>query len=355
MKFRQAPLALLVLTLAGTAHAQSSVTLFGVVDVGLQFGRGSIANRTQIANSSYTPSRLGFRGVEDLGGGMSASFWLEAGLSPDTGLGQATNSNNQTTGGSQTPGGGQGITFNRRSTVSLAGSVGELRLGRDYTPQFWNLTIFDPFLTSGVGANQAFVGSLGGPTLVRASNSVGYFLPSNLGGIYGQAQLYFGENPSNVANKSDGNGGGVRLGYASGPVNVALAYGNTKYVTGDVRAVSLGGSYDFGVAKVYAMVQRDDVRGAAPDGRGFLLAVSAPVGASELRASYSVIKSTASGEPTSNKLTVGYVYNLSKRTNVYATAARLRNSGGASAALGGAQTAANRSSSGLDLGMRHVF
>jgi predicted porin len=78
--------------------AQSSVTLFGVVDTDLAIGRGSVADRTQLSNSGNATSRIGFRGVEDLGGGMSASFWLEAGLSTDDGQGNATNSNNQPSG-----------------------------------------------------------------------------------------------------------------------------------------------------------------------------------------------------------------------------------------------------------------
>ncbi len=86
---------------------------------------------------------------------MSASFWLEAGVNNDDGSGAATATNNQ--GGTT---GGGGLTFNRRSTVSLAGGWGELRLGRDYTPQFWNLTIFDPFGTNGVGTTATLAGRL---------------------------------------------------------------------------------------------------------------------------------------------------------------------------------------------------
>jgi predicted porin len=180
---------------AGSAYAQSSVTLFGIVDAVLQVGRGSVANRTQLGNSGYDGSRLGFRGTEDLGGGMSASFWLEAGMNNDTGVGNATNTNNQASGGALAGlNGSQGLTFNRRSTVSLAGNWGEIRLGRDYTPQFWNVTIFDPLASNGVGAGQVLSSNIAGATLVRASNSIGYFIPPNLGGFYGQVQYYLGEN-----------------------------------------------------------------------------------------------------------------------------------------------------------------
>ncbi|MBU0828125.1 MAG: porin, partial [Gammaproteobacteria bacterium] len=133
-------IALAVLAASGAAMAQSSVTLFGIVDATYAYGSGSVANKSQLTNSGYNSSRLGFRGVEDLGGGMSASFWLEAGVNNDNGSGANTSTNNQ---GAAAAGGG-GLTFNRRSTVSLNGGFGEVRLGRDYTPQFWNLTVFDP-------------------------------------------------------------------------------------------------------------------------------------------------------------------------------------------------------------------
>src|SRR6478672_11453613 len=149
-------IALAVLAASGAAMAQSSVTLFGVVDATYAYGSGSVAKKSQLTNSGYNSSRLGFRGVEDLGGGMSASFWLEAGLNNDNGTGGVTNTNNQ----AATSTGG-GLVFNRRSTVSLNGGFGEVRLGRDYTPQFWNLTVFDPFGTNGVGTTQTMLGTTG--------------------------------------------------------------------------------------------------------------------------------------------------------------------------------------------------
>ena len=120
-----------------------------------------------MTNSGYNSSRLGFRGTEDLGGGMAASFWLEGQIDTDSGNGRS----------------GGALDFQRRSTVSLSGrSWGELRIGRDYTPQFWNLTVFDPFGTNGVGTTQTLNSIITGPTAVRASNSIGYLLPAKLGG-----------------------------------------------------------------------------------------------------------------------------------------------------------------------------
>jgi predicted porin len=331
--------------------AQSSVTLFGIVDATYAYGSGSAGNKSQLTNSGYNSSRLGFRGVEDLGGGMSASFWLEAGVNNDNGSGANTSTNNQASGAT----GGGGLTFNRRSTVSLNGGFGEVRLGRDYTPQFWNLTVFDPFGTNGVGTTQTLNSSLGGPTTIRASNSIGYFLPGNLGGFYGQAQYYMGENNSNAANKKDGNGLALRAGYANGPINAAIAFSETKFLTGNIKAVNLGGQYDLGVAKIMAHYNQDKISGGN-DGKGFLIGGLVPVGAGEVRLAYSTYKiDTVGADPRSNKLALGYVHNLSKRTALYATYAHLTNKNGAAQALNGAVTGVNSNSNGYDFGIRHSF
>jgi len=343
---------------AGVASAQSSVTLFGIVDATLAFGHGTASNKTQLTNSGYNSSRLGFRGTEDLGGGMSASFWLEAGLNNDDGQGAATNSNNQATGAGAAVAGRQGLTFNRRSTVSLAGGWGELRLGRDYTPQFWNLTVFDPFGTNGVGTTQTLNSIITGVTAVRASNSIGYFLPGNLGGFYGQVQYYLGENNSNAANKDDGTGYGLRFGFANGPFNVALALSRTKYAAGDVQQNNVAGQWDFGVAKLmgeYSFDKNEAV--TSGKGKGYLVGGLIPVGAGEIRLAYSRYKvELAAATPTAKKWAIGYDYNLSKRTVLYTTYAHVSNSGGAGQALNGATlTSTNDSSTGLDIGIRHAF
>jgi predicted porin len=350
-------IALAVLAAAGAASAQSSVTLFGIVDATLAWGHGSISNRYQLTNSGYNSSRLGFRGTEDLGGGMSASFWLEAGMSNDNGTGAASNTNNQASGGALAGmNGSQGLTFNRRSTVSLAGNWGEVRLGRDYTPQFWNITVFDPFGTNGVGTSQILNSIITGVTAVRASNSVGYFFPRNLGGFYGQVQHYEGENVAG-ATEDDGDGLAARVGFASGPFNVAAATSRTKYAAGRVRQSNLGGQWDFGVAKLMGNVEWD--KNGTVDGRGWLIGGLVPVGAGEIRLAYSRYRTetnvAGAASPRTSKWALGYVHNLSKRTALYTTYARVNNSGGAAAALGGSSTAANGSSSGLDIGIRHSF
>lgn len=343
-----------VMTVAsGAALAQSSVTLFGVVDATLAFGRGSLSNKTQLTNSGLNSSLLGFRGIEDLGSGMSASFWLEAGINNDNGTGAATNINNQSTGAAAAPAGTQGLIFNRRSTVSLAGSWGELRAGRDYTPHYSNHATFDPFKNKGIGTSQVANSSLASFTAVRASNTIAYFLPA-LGGVYGTYQHFLGENNSGAPTSDNGSGDSVRLGYAKTGLNTAAALGRLKMNTGDITTFNAGVSYDFGVATLMAMYGRDRVANAAT-GRGWLLGTDVPVGVGQIRASYSTYKTDAATSPRSTKLAVGYVHNLSKRTALYATAARISNAGSATMALNGSTTAAGGTSTGLDLGISHRF
>lgn len=345
---------------SGLAAAQSSVTLFGIVDSTLQHGSGSVSHRTQLGSGGNSTSRIGFRGVEDLGGGMSASFWLEAGVNVDTGEGAPTSTNNQPSGTPATLGGGQGLTFARRSTVSLASNLGELRLGRDYAPHFYNRFSYDPWGHNGVGGSQVFVGA---PTrsINRVSNLIAYHLPGNLGGLFGVLGYQLGENASNAgATSKDGSGVGGRLGWRSGPFEVAAAHMVTKYATtattGDITSANIGGRYDFGAFRVMGGYYRDKVDTIAGlTGKGAQVAGIWTIGAGEIRAMLSNYKTTAAGNPEAKKISLGYVHNLSKRTAVYGTFARVRNSGGATFALNGSTTGANQSSSGYDLGVRHMF
>jgi predicted porin len=393
-------IALAVLAASGAASAQSSVTLFGIVDATYQNlrsdGAAGTSNKlSRLHNSGYNSSRLGFRGTEDLGGGMSASFWLEAGVNNDDGTGAATSSTNRSIGafnavsGANAPvrSGTQGLTFNRRSTVSLAGGWGELRLGRDYVPSFWNHTVFDPFGTNGVGATSnlslALGAALGVPTTVRASNSVGYFLPPNLGGFYGQIQYAFGEVAEPVAvgaDKNDGRHVGLRLGFASGPFNIAAAYGRTDAtsVLGVLTAApfsivvpagsqvdyinqNIAGQWDFGMAKLMGHWNQEKVKGFGETAKHttWMIGTLVPVGAGEIRASYTRGK----GDDDflrGDQIALGYVHNLSKRTAVYTTFSRVNNKDTALinysnglAVTSGAFTGGN--ARGFDLGIRHSF
>ena len=129
-------LALAVLgAFAGVASAQSSVTLFGVVDVNARYVDNDGGKQYQMAQDGMNSSRLGFRGTEDLGGGMSAGFWLEGAHEPRHRHAIGAN-----------------LARVVRRSAWRAASV-KSRFGRDYTSTFWNSTIFDPFGTNGVGSS----------------------------------------------------------------------------------------------------------------------------------------------------------------------------------------------------------
>lgn len=363
--------ALATLALAGQAGAQvastgsgpvtsGSVTLFGVVDAAVTWGDGSDASNWRMVSGANTASRLGLRGFEDLGGGLGAGFWLEAGVNVDDGTGSASNLNNQVVTGAPVRSGTQGLMFNRRSTVSLLGNWGELRIGRDLVSTYRNRDQVDPFTTNGAGANQANVGTIAGVTATRASNMFGYFLPPGLGGFFGEAQAFLGENTSNLPNDNDGNGFQGRIGFATDVWGVAGAWGITKYATtastGDITVWNLGGHFKLGPAILTAGYYQDEVEQAAElTGKGFLVGVRYPFGNMELKASYSQYETDAAGDPKSSKIAIGGVYNLSKRTAVYATYAHVDNNSAASSALNGSVTSPGRNSDGVDVGLKHSF
>ncbi len=366
---------LAILAAAGVASAQSSVTLYGNVAAVYTHGSGSGVGATstsQIGSDCGASSFLGFRGKEDLGGGMSVGFVLEGDVCTDSGSGNpwpGLSSTNNQAGGAI---GGSALSFNRQSMLSLSSGMGELRVGRDYTAQFLNHAVFDPYGTAGMGTTQTLKSIVFIPTAIRASNSIGYILPGNLGGFYGQFQHYLGENVRNgAATQNDGTGTGIRLGYANGPINVAFATARTRYAQafnpgglyglvtfGNVTSTNMGASYDLGVAKVMALLSRDRIN-AAPSAwtvNGSLIGVHVPMGAGLIRASYSISKSdVVVSTPKTAQLALGYVHNMSKRTNLYATYARASNSGGAATGLNGATTAPNSGSTGYEFGMIHSF
>ncbi len=361
---RKTALALGVCTLCGSAAAQSSVTAFGVVDLFVGMIRND-ETTTQLGEGGMSSSRIGFRGTEDLGGGLKAGFWLEAAIGPDTGRGGASFGNGAIGANNSDP---NFLFFGRRSTVSLSNQWGELRLGRDYTATYWNWSVFDPFGQVGIGRSGNL--GLGFPALntlqpgaaygtsVRANNMVGYFLPNGAfgPGLYGQVQVSAGEGAA--GNKFVGG----RIGYANGPFNVAAAYGQTDVtVSGSVTLDSwnIGGSWDFRVLKLSGNYSSMTVDGAAreADQDNWFVGAVAPWGQWNFKASYAQVKrgGTLSGEKA-NQWAVGADYNLSKRTALYATYAAIDNTNTNFTVLANASplTRGNNSSGG-QVGVRHTF
>jgi predicted porin len=347
-------IALAAVAATGAAFAQSSVTMFGIVDMALTSIDEGGQSETSLANEGQMSNRIGFRGVEDLGGGLSAEFWLEAGFSGDTGVG-ATSATNTA------------LSFNRRSTLGVKGGFGEVRLGRDYTPTFSNHSAYTVFGTNGLGNSLNTFGFLdsGATTGVRANNAISYFTP-NISGFTGHLMVGLKEDAAaNTPNEYTG----LRLAYNAGPLSASLATASEGATIGEVdsyKRTNLGVTYDFGVAKVFFF----HVNGKFGDlkNKQTALGVTAPVGPgtaklSYLKASYNAAATAAdAADDDATHITVGYDYPLSKRTVVYGVYSRVSNDGqaefsvnygGSGAASTG--TAAGGSSSGFAVGVRHTF
>jgi predicted porin len=356
-------LALAALTaFTGVASAQSSVTLFGIIDASMRNVKNGSTSLKTLSTDGMGSSRLGIRGVEDIGGGLRAGFWLEGSVNVDVGGGQKVGSGrtNQLANGSTA----NGQDWQRRATVSLLGGFGEIRLGRDYTPDFWNHTSFDPFGTNGVGnsTNLFDASGSGATTVVRANNSVGYFLPGGLGGLYGQVMLAAGEGA--VGNKH----AGFRFGYAAGPLNVALAYGKTSASEGptvDWTRLNLGASYNLGFMTLMGQYIKSDTSGGSADGRelnNILIGGAVPLGTGTFKFSY--VKSDGDGKTASEKardatqFAFGYQYALSKRSSVYGHYSRISNKSGANwavATTGPSVVGTGFKSTGYEFGVNHSF
>jgi predicted porin len=336
---KKALIALAVLGLTGgAAVAQSSVTMFGVLDMSLRYTKASGQTLKQLANDGLNSSRLGVRGVEDLGGGLKAGFWLEGRINGDNGSVDTSRF------------------WGRRTSVSLMGDFGEVRLGRGKTSTRLHIDDFDPYSTTGLGDVEKVYSVLGSAsdTLNRSDNMVQYFLPSNLGGVYGSVDVAAGEG---TAGKKMYGG---RLGYKQGPINVAAALQETTG-TGNVKfkQMSIGGSYDFGIAKPSLNYSQNEF--GAREQKLLTFGLTVPLGQGQILASYTDAKANGAAESLSGVgdaklMAASYVYNLSKRTALYTTVAQIKNSGLGRFALANSPVVTNGAkSSGFDVGVRHSF
>ncbi|MCX7277355.1 MAG: porin [Burkholderiales bacterium] len=311
-------IALAVLASTGAAMAQSSVTLYGIVDVNLQSqkdeinaGTSNAVRQTSLSSGGVSTSRWGLKGSEDLGGGLKANFVLENGFDASTGA-------------------AAGAQFNRQSWVGVSGGFGELRLGNDYTARDdingAAHAVFDSafspsvFIESGYNSNP--------------NNQIKYLTPS-FSGFSGAVSYALGENKAKSASGNAEGVAAVNVQYAAGPVYVGIAYQEDK---GPVAASATGkankdtflnATYDLGVAKILASYR--DVKNTLANGSGansvsfdkqrvYQIGADVPVGAAlVVSAGYAHSKSELAGinDVTGNGFAIGASYSLSKRTSIY--------------------------------------
>lgn len=353
--------------LSGAVYAQSSVTIYGLIDAAVVVERNGVFNNgkttTKLDGGVNGGSRIGFKGVEDLGGGLSAIFTIESGFTADTGAA-----------------GQGGLLFGRQSFVGLTGGFGTVKLGRQYTVFDNTLGAIDPFGNATAGRAPNLVGAAGnangGDYAPRFDNAVQYST-ANFSGFSADAQYGFGEQAGDSAKKRNW---GLALNYVNGPLTLRAAHqrSNNSAITGAQAVTALtgtgvtaaeladfnakhtifGGTYDFGVAKLhaaYALNKRSAPTGRELKSNDALIGATFPFGAHKVLVSYINKKDKTDGQNDSaQQLGVGYSYDLSKRTSVYAAYAAIKNKNNAKYTVGNSSNPGTGSQA-LNLGLRHAF
>lgn len=323
---RLLPAALWALTglAAGAAHAQSTVNVYGLVDMSAgQFQNAGEAKIKRVQSGNLSTSFLGFSGSEDLGGGLKATFALETFFLADTGTAGRF---------------GPDVFWARASNVGIAGDFGSLRAGRASPPLFVSTLLFNPFGDSfgfSPSIRQWYNNAKGAGNSIFQTPLIGDSGWSN-GVFYGTPK--FGNLSANVA-VTAGEGGvnkgpnyGANVLYLASDFSATVAWqhveangpGGNSLVNfpgfDHQNAWQLGASYDFGLAKLFAQYG-EITTDATVELKTKIAQVGArvpvgPMGA--LLASYGEAKREASFDRTSKTLTLGYDHNLSKRTDLYA-------------------------------------
>jgi predicted porin len=329
-------IALAAVAAASASFAQSTVTLSGTIDVGLEKRFSGDALR-------MTPNRNGtsnwtLSGAEDLGGGLKAVFQISTAFNADTGTVTTTD--------------GLG---NNGMFVGLTGGFGTLRAGRPVNTLYGNALIANG--TKGVSlhdSNSVLSGNAtanaktsGASNSVYVPNAVQYHSP-RFGGV--QVQLEFAPSESTAVGNKDGSGIAVR--YDGGPLSLSFTnYTGAKAATSTLKAVNqIAGAYDFGIARVL-FTYRDQGGLASDQDTSYALGLTAPVGPGAMYAAYNVNEQVGSDGRT---VIAGYKYNLSKRTQAYVQVAR-RNAAWIGAAVTAAGGTGTSSSTGYGFGLQHNF
>lgn len=343
---------------ASGAIAQTSVTMYGTVDAGIAYNHGSSAGGKTLTLESgqQSYSRIGFRGTEDLGGGMRAIFLLEQGVQIDTGdsgystLGSGIFSTDPFTGQSNSG------TFSSQAYVGLSSNyAGTVRMGRVYSPLYDAYMSIDPFMNGFAASMTNFFGTISDPLgrsapYLRMSNAVIYNTPDNLAGFKGSLAYGFGEAPGSTGSDSQI---GVSLGYANGPVTIAYAFHHANNDTAGFEPFKshfIGGKFNFGMAAVHAAFDQNKISDTFKT-QDYMIGVTVPFGASSIFADYTHKKDKVISDANANQFGIGYTYNLSKRTNLYTAYTYVRNKTNSAINTDTAGTNVNT----FQIGMRHMF
>ena len=345
--------AVIALAACGTALAQSSVTIYGTTDLALTRATSGDTSTTGLKEGGHTASRIGFRGTEDLGGGLDAHFVLEAGYDPRSGAGTLP---------------GPGLAFTRQSFVGFSGPWGQLDAGRMYTPMFYTLFKADPYGVNAVFSPINLVSATDAqpgltPFAARSSNMLRYRTPASSAFI---ADIAYAPGKSQVASRRSGEFKGATFGWASKPWY--LAYGVQRVRSGSATAPvaspavstyhALSASYQFPQLTLYAHAMRTSSSlPAVPSAKLLSVGASYPVTPVSNLILEAVRRKVDGSDRSQLAWTLGYDHHLSKRTALYGRWLGLNNRGGASASLAGVAVVPD-SGDGvrvLAAGIRHNF
>lgn len=334
----------------GVVHAQSSVQVSGIIDLGIDYAKGS-QSQTRLRDGDMAASRLIFKGVEDLGGGNRAGFLLENGFQADTGAEFFGNNR----------------LFGRQAWVELGGGWGTMRLGRQYTPTFDGLVKADAFFVNSnvspinLVTSREGQGAAKSTYVARFDNMIAYRTPT-IGGV--SATLAYA--PGEAAGSSSGRNAGANLMYANGPLYLYYAYqvqyaGTAAAPVADPTRTTFhfaGGTYKIGPVQLGLTVETDSSNApGVNDARHYLAALTWNVNAAHtLRGE--VVKRAVDNSPLDPyAVTVGWDYALSKRTYLYARAVYVNNPAGGSSSINLIPIDAGSGDNGrsIGFGVRHNF
>ncbi|MGH2521624.1 MAG: porin [Anaerolineales bacterium] len=365
-----------------TANAQqgsSSVQLYGIVDAAMTSattGGAAGVRNMRVDSGVYRSSYWGFRGSEDLGGGLKAIFNLEAGFESDTGAATAYAGNPGFVGTAPAPSIPMG--FNRRSFVGVQGNYGTLKLGRDYTAGYYAQQATDAlgFHMWGNAQSAADLTGTGGERSGRVSNAIFYDAP-NLAGVRIRAAYSLGAESgggTGSAPKDANKYWGIGAGYVVDKLTLTAAYaelslatlaGTPAAFTGSTdkrKDVLLGAKYNFDNVSVSGGYASFDQSGPSNTGKQYWLGGSAKVGTGTLYAQVQKLtREVAAGtEPRATVLAVAYSYPFSRRTLAYASYGKTRNNAAGNFRLYSSGSAIAGSALGaspqaLSVGINHTF